>query len=78
MAGVHSEQTIEEDQKADQGGGDQHAGVPTQPGKVKTDLLPKVPPGGKQQKPQLTGVKSARFSRTWVAEMIERGGRGVV
>lgn len=45
LAGVHSEETIQEDKNANQGGRDQHAGVPAQPCKVKTDFLPKVPPG---------------------------------
>lgn len=58
LAGVHSEKTIEEDQQADQGGGDQHAGVPAQPGKVKTNLLPKVPPWREQDKSQLTSGES--------------------
>jgi len=46
LAGVHGEQAVEEDEQADQRGGDQHAGVPAQPGEVQTDLLPKVPPAG--------------------------------
>lgn len=58
LAGVHGEETVEEDQQAHQGGGDQHAGVPAQPGKVETDLLPKVPPGEEGEEPQLTGVHS--------------------
>lgn len=44
LAGVHSEETIQEDKNANQGSRDQHAGVPAQPRKVKTDFLPKVPP----------------------------------
>lgn len=46
LAGVHREEAVEEDQNAHQGRGDQHAGVPAQPRKIKTDLLPKIPPGG--------------------------------
>lgn len=45
MAGVHREETIEEDKNANQGCRDQHASVPAQPCKVKTDFLTKVPPG---------------------------------
>lgn len=54
LAGVHGEETIEEDQQADQGGGDQHAGVPAQPGEVKTDLLAKVPPGRRRGEGQIS------------------------
>lgn len=42
LAGVHGEETIEEDKNANQGGRNQHAGVPAQPCKVKTDFLTKV------------------------------------
>lgn len=45
LAGVHREETIEEDENANQGRRDQHASVPAQPCKVKTDFLTKVPPG---------------------------------
>lgn len=44
LAGVHSEETIEEDKNANHGSRDQHAGVPAQPRKVKTDFLTKVTP----------------------------------
>lgn len=45
LARVHREETIEEDKNANQGRRDQHASVPAQPRKVKTDFLTKVPPG---------------------------------
>lgn len=45
LARVHGEETIEEDKNTDQGGRDQHASVPAQPCKVKTDFLTKVSPG---------------------------------
>lgn len=44
LAWVHREETIKEDENANQGGRDQHAGVPAQPRKVKADFLTKVPP----------------------------------
>lgn len=47
LARVHREETIQEDKNANQGGRDQHTGVPAQPGKVQTDFLTKVPPGKK-------------------------------
>lgn len=45
LAGVHSEETIEEDENTNQGSRDQHAGVPAQPRKIKADFLTKVTPG---------------------------------
>lgn len=42
LAGVHGEEAIEEDKNANQGCRDQHAGVPAQPRKVKTNFLTKV------------------------------------
>lgn len=45
LAGVHGEETVEEDKNANQGCRDQHAGVPAQPSKVEADFLAKVPPG---------------------------------
>lgn len=44
LAGVHSEETIEEDENANQGSRDQHASVPAQPCKIKADFLTKVTP----------------------------------
>lgn len=49
LAGVHSEEAVEEDEEADQGGGDQHARVPAQPGEIQADLLPKVAPKTKRR-----------------------------
>lgn len=54
LAGVHSEETIQEDKNANQGGGDQHAGVPAQPCKVKTYLLTKVPPARETEQSNFT------------------------
>lgn len=45
LAGVHGEETVEEDKNANQGRRDQHASVPAQPRKVEADFLTKVPPG---------------------------------
>lgn len=45
LARVHREETVEEDKNANQGRRDQHASVPAQPRKVKTDFLTEVPPG---------------------------------
>lgn len=44
LAWIHGEEAIEEDKNTNQGSRDQHAGVPAQPGKVKTYFLTKVPP----------------------------------
>lgn len=44
LAWVHGEEAIEEDKNTNQGSRDQHAGVPAQPCKVKTNFLTKVSP----------------------------------
>lgn len=50
LAWVHREEAIEKDKNANKGCGDQHASVPAQPRKVKTDFLTKVASGSKTKK----------------------------
>lgn len=42
FVGVEGETRVNETEKADDGGGEQHVGVETQPGKVQADLYPEV------------------------------------
>ena len=55
---VHGEETVEEDKNTNQGGRDQHAGVPAQPRKVKADFLSEVTSEGE------TGSKSCSLKRS--------------
>ena len=69
LAGVHREETVEEDKNTDQGGGDQHAGVPAQPRKVQTDFLTKVTPARETERQRDSEVRIHQQT-----ELIKAGG----
>lgn len=44
LAVIQSHDSIQKDKQSNEGGREEHAGVPAQPGKIQPDLLSKVPP----------------------------------
>lgn len=44
LAVIQSNDSVQKDKQSNEGGWEEHAGVPAQPGKIQPNLLSKVPP----------------------------------